>query len=68
MSLTPLQIKQLRKRAGLTQTEAATVVHVTMRAWQNWESSEDMNNHRVIPEAYVELFCLKTGTQYPPLK
>ena len=66
MSLNPEQTKKLRKLAGVTQSEAAKLVHVSLRTWQSWESPKDLTNSRQIPEAYVELFCLKTKNPYPP--
>ena len=35
----PERLKALRKRLGLTQTEAAAAVRVTRRAWTNYEAS-----------------------------
>jgi putative transcriptional regulator len=66
MPLNPEQIKKLRKLAGVTQSEAAKLVHVSLRTWQSWESPKDLSNSRQIPEGYVELFCLKTKNSYPP--
>ncbi|PLY14898.1 MAG: transcriptional regulator [Sedimenticola sp.] len=66
MKLTPAQIKRLRKRAGLTQREAAVLVHVGLRGWQAWESPSELSTSRQMPEAYVELFCIKTKIPYPP--
>jgi DNA-binding transcriptional regulator YiaG len=37
-SYTPEKIQALRKRLGLTQTEAAEKVGVTQRAWLSWET------------------------------
>lgn len=53
---TPEQIRAAREAAGLTQTEAATLIHSTMRAWQEWEAG----NRRMHPGLW-ELFCLKAG-------
>jgi len=66
MPLKPEQIKKLRSRADLTQTEAANSVHVALRTWQSWESSKDASHSRQMPDAYVELFCLKNNIPYPP--
>lgn len=62
--LTPVQIKRLRKRAERTQSEAARDVHVSLRTWQSWESPVDSPNRRQMPEAHLELFCIKHGIQY----
>jgi DNA-binding transcriptional regulator YiaG len=66
MPLSPEQVKKIRKRAGLTQSEAARLVHVALRTWQTWETSHDLPNGRPIPEGYLELFCIKVGIGYPP--
>ena len=49
-------IRNLRITLGVTQKEAAEVVHVTARAWQWWESGE-----REMPRATWELFVIKAG-------
>ncbi len=66
MSISPENVKKLRKRADLTQTDAGKSVHVSLRTWQNWESSKELKNHRSIPTAYVELFCIKHNIPFPP--
>jgi DNA (cytosine-5)-methyltransferase 1 len=50
----PEKIKALRERFGLTQSEAATQVHVKLRAWQWWESG-----NRKMPIGLWELFLIK---------
>lgn len=47
-------LREARIKAGLTQSQAAGLVHVTTRAWQNWESGD-----RVPHPAFVELFDIK---------
>lgn len=62
MQPTTIQVKDGRAKAGLTQTQAANVVHATHRAWQRWEAGD-----RAMSAADWELFQLKTGihpTQY----
>ena len=54
-------IRAVRAAAGLTQTEAASVVHVTLRSWQNWEADEGSRDHHKMPVGLFELFCIKTG-------
>jgi DNA (cytosine-5)-methyltransferase 1 len=51
----PADVLAARKRAGLTQTEAARVIYSTLRTWQDWESGA-RNCH----PAMLELFQLKT--------
>lgn len=40
MSPMPGDIRAARKAAGLTQTEAARLVHSTLRTWQDWEAGK----------------------------
>ena len=53
---TPEQIKQSRLNAGLTQAQAAAVIHKKLLAWQRYESGD-----REMDAALYELFMLKTG-------
>ncbi len=39
-SPTPAEIRQARKAAGLTQSQAAAMVCRTLRNWQQWEGGE----------------------------
>lgn len=52
---TPEQIKQARKDAGLTQTQAADLIYKSCRAWQQYEKGD-----REMDKAFFELFTLKT--------
>lgn len=56
---TPTDIKTARVAAGLTQTEAAALVHAGLKTWQNWES--EGGESRKIPLAAWELFLIKTN-------
>ncbi|WP_034711437.1 helix-turn-helix domain-containing protein [Acidovorax sp. JHL-9] len=56
---TPDAIRKARLTVGFTQTEAAHMVHASMRGWQQWEAGE-----RAMPPGLFELFMLKTG-QWP---
>ena len=58
----PDEIKALRTFFGLTQSEAATQVHVQLRAWQWWESGQ-----RKMPVGLWELFLIKTD-HHPKFK
>jgi putative transcriptional regulator len=51
----PEEIIAARHAAKLTQTEAATLVHSKLRAWQRWEAGD-----RIMPAAVWELFQIKT--------
>ena len=52
----PEQILQLREKFGWTQSEAASLVYVTLRAWQWWESGK-----RSMPVGLWELLLIKAG-------
>lgn len=51
----PREIVEARDAAGLTQTQAAALVYVTLSGWQRWEQGE-----RPMHPAFWELFRLKT--------
>jgi len=53
---TPSQILAARKAAGLTQTEAAELIHATQSAWIKWERGV-----RHMHPAMWELFKIKSG-------
>jgi DNA-binding transcriptional regulator YiaG len=53
---TALEISAARAAAGLTQTEAAELLYVSLRAWQLWEADS-----RTMAPALFELFLLKTN-------
>ena len=53
---TPEQVRAARDAAGMTQTQAATLIHSTMRAWQEWEAG----NRRMHPGLW-ELFRSKVS-------
>ena len=63
--LKPLYVLHLRLSTGLTQEQAAAVVHTSRRTWRKWEGLEGTQNHRYMAEWFVELFCLKQGLAYP---
>ena len=44
--LTPQDVRSARLAAGLTQTQAASLIHHTLRAWQYWESGQREMSHR----------------------
>jgi DNA-binding transcriptional regulator YiaG len=52
----PEQIRAAREAAGLTQTAAATLVHSTLRTWQDWEAGKA----RMHPGLF-ELFRIKSA-------
>ena len=50
-SPTPAQLKKLREKSGLTQSDAASLLYVSLRTWQNWEAG----THEMHP-AHWEVF------------
>jgi DNA-binding transcriptional regulator YiaG len=51
----PEKVKQMRANLGMTQTEMANLLYVSLRHYQSWESGQyDM------PMAKYELLCLKS--------
>ena len=59
----PAEIRAAREAAGLTQTEAAELVHSTLRAWQNWEVEENSAEQRRMHTATWELFRVKVAAR-----
>jgi len=53
--MTPIEIKQARQSAGLTQTQAGELVGVALRTWQHWEAGD-----RKMPESASRLFKILT--------
>lgn len=51
-----IDLKKLREDLCLTQSQAASLVHSSLRAWQQWESGS-----RKIHPAILELFVIKTN-------
>ena len=59
---TPAQIRAAREAAGLTQSQAAELVHAgSYRTWQNWERDAGDVEAREMPLASWELFRLKVA-------
>lgn len=54
----PDAIRAAREAAGLTQEQAAALVHASKRNWQQWEAEEGTNTRRMHPGLW-ELFRLK---------
>jgi DNA (cytosine-5)-methyltransferase 1 len=50
------KIKQARKEAGLTQSQAATLIYSELRTWQHWEKGD-----RSMHPAFFELFLIKAS-------
>lgn len=55
--ISPHEIRAARQAAGLTQAEAAALVHAaSYRTWQDWETGR-----RPMPLMAWELFCIKAA-------
>ncbi|TAL65737.1 MAG: hypothetical protein EPN79_11185 [Burkholderiaceae bacterium] len=54
----PSEVRAAREAAGLTQTEAAALVHTSCRTWQQWEAGD-----RRMHQAFWELFRIKISTR-----
>jgi DNA-binding transcriptional regulator YiaG len=61
-----IAVERARKAAGLTIAEAARLIYVSTRAWENWETSKVLPSWRPMPPAAWELFLIKTGQMPPP--
>lgn len=59
-SPSPATIRTAREKLQLTQTQAAAIVHRTLRAWQGWEAPIGSTGHRHMPQDTWELFLIKT--------
>lgn len=55
MNPTAKQVKSLREKCGLTQTQAANMIYKTLRIWQKYEKGQTP-----MDPALWELFQLKT--------
>jgi len=53
----PQEVRAAREAAGLSQTEAAALIHCTLRGWQEWEAG----NRRMHP-AFWELWLIKVAS------
>jgi len=51
----PEEIRAARVAAGLTQAQAARLLHTTRRVWQQWEAGD-----RKMHPAFFELFAKKS--------
>jgi DNA-binding transcriptional regulator YiaG len=51
---TPEEIKEARANAGITQKNAAEILHTSIRAYQQWEAGD-----RAMHPAFWELFLVK---------
>ncbi len=61
----PCEIRAAREAAGLTQAQAAGLVHASLRNWQQWEQSEGPSMRRMHPGLW-ELFRIKSASAPRP--
>lgn len=66
--ITPENLRELRKKLGLSSQQAADSVYKNQRLWQRYEAPVIASSSLNIPPATLELFCLKHGLPYPPNK
>jgi hypothetical protein len=64
--ISPEQLRELRKKIGLTSKSAADSVYINHRLWQRYEAPVTAKSSLPIKAATLELFCLKHGLPYPP--
>lgn len=58
---TPEQIRELRAKMNLSQSQAASLVFSSTIAWQQWETPTGRREHRRMHPAAWNLFRLRTG-------
>lgn len=61
---TAAEVRAAREAAGLTQAQAAALVHASVRNWQQWEQKEGANVRSMHPGLW-ELFRIKTTASLP---
>lgn len=58
----PAEVRAAREAAGLTQSQAAALVHTVLRTWQQWEDETAGPSARRMHPAFWELFNIKLLT------
>lgn len=58
---TPTEIRAAREEAGLTQSQAAALVHSSPRNWQQWEDQTGGQNARRMHPGLWDLFRIRVG-------
>lgn len=66
-AITPTQLRDLRKRLGLTAQQAADSVRVNYRTWKGYEAPYGAPSHRDISESTLSHFCIQHELAYPPI-
>jgi len=57
----PAEIRAAREEAGLTQSQAAALVHSSPRNWQQWEDATGGTNARRMHPGLWDLFRIRAG-------
>jgi len=55
----PSEIRKIREDAGISQADAAKLVHSSLRAWQNWEAEIGSPENRRMHPSTRDLFMIK---------
>jgi len=58
---THLEVKEARREVGLSQKQAAAVIHVSENTWQRYETPPESDQWVQISGANWELFLIKTN-------
>ena len=58
--MTPQEIKDLRKKAGLTLKQVAELMgYKSLKSWQHFETPQGLSTHRPMPRHTKELYAIK---------
>src|SRR5690606_25319083 len=66
-AITPTQLRDLRKRLGLTAQQATDSVRVNYRTWKGYEAPYSASSHRNISESTLSHFCIRHELTDPPI-
>jgi DNA-binding XRE family transcriptional regulator len=58
---TPQQVKALREKSSLTQSQAGALLYIDTDTWRQYEKTREQPNARQMRPALWELFQLKVG-------
>jgi transcriptional regulator with XRE-family HTH domain len=57
---TPYELREARKKAGLTLAKASSLAKISQKTWEQWEFSPESTNSRRTPEyAFQFLRCYR---------
>lgn len=64
----PEEVREARRKTGLTCIEAGALIYESGVTWSNMEKSPSSKSHQWMHPAQAELFALKTGLiELPPI-